>query len=129
MQNFIESDSTAIWVAVIFISTSAVSFLVNTIRYKRNRAFDAAEREEQAAVIKDELASAVKFAKKESADIALKVEDALHRQQHETDLHLTKQSAMVEEVLKRQEVATRTDVIKSSKEIKEAIKEIEKPKE
>jgi len=124
MQNFLELPNTTIWVVVIFIAIAIISFLVNLARDKRNRAFDASEREKQAALIKTELAEAVKVAKEDREEIALKVEDALHRQQDETDLHLTQQASLLEEVIKKQEVATRTDVTKGNKEIKDAISEI-----
>jgi len=116
-----ESQSTTIWVAVIFVATAVVSFFINTIRDKRNRDFDAVEREKQAALIKGELAEAAKVAKEDREEIALKVEDALHRQQAETNIHLSEQATLVEEVIKRQEVATRPDVNSGTAKIMGAI--------
>ncbi len=116
-----ETQSTTIWVAMIFVATAVVSFFINIIRDKRNRDFDAEEREKQAALIKAELATAAKVAKEDREEIAHKVEDALHRQQDETNIHLGKQSALVEEAIKRQEVATRPDVNSGTAKIMGAI--------
>ncbi len=124
MVNSVESDTTTIWVAVIFVSTAAVSFFVNVIRDKRNRDFDAEEREKQAALIKKELAEVTKVAKEDRADIALQVKDALNVQQDKTNMQLNQQAKIVEEAIKRQEVATRPDVNSGTSQIIDAIGKI-----